>query len=423
MLMAQRLAAQVVRSVVQGRSLTPSLESMLARHPALDDAERGAFWDLAHGTLRALGLLREVLAQVLRKPLEEPGLDALLAVALYQLEFTRAKPYAIVDQAVEAAAAMGWPWAKPLVNAVLRRYQREREVLLTTARASDLGRYSYPPWWIARIRAAYPEQWAAILDAGNRRPGMALRVNTRRIDRAGYLRRLDGAGMAGLAVGDAGVMLERPLAVAALDGFAEGLVSVQDAGAQLAAEFLDARDGMRVLDACAAPGGKTAHILERAAVDLLALDSDAARLAKVSSNLERLGLAAEVRCADAAAVANWWDGRAFDRVLLDAPCTASGVVRRHPDIKWLRRENDIAALAQQSARLLEALWRVLRPGGKLLFATCSVFPEENRARIDDFVGRHADARLAPLPGYDGLDVQLLPDDSHDGFYYALLERL
>jgi len=422
MLTAQRLAAQAVHGVLQGRSLTPTLEHILAQHPNLASSDRGALWDIAHGTLRALGLLRAVLGQLLRKPLSEPHLEALLAVALYQLEFTRAKPYAVVDQAVEAAAAGGWPWAKPLVNAILRRYQREREALLGVARATDAGMYSYPDWWIDRLRRSYPGQWAAILEAGNRRPGMTLRVNLGRIDRAAYLQCLSDAGIEGVAGGHAGVMLARPIAVAELPGFADGLVSVQDLGAQLAAEFLDVASGMRVLDACAAPGGKTAHILERAAVDLLALDSDAARLDKVVVNLRRLGLEAETRCTDAALRDKWWDGREFDRVLLDAPCTASGVVRRHPDIKWLRRESDIDALGAQSTRLLDALWRVVRPGGKLLFATCSVFPEENRARIDDFVGRHADARLAPLPGYDGLDVQLLPDDSHDGFYYALIER-
>jgi len=219
-----------------------------------------------------------------------------------------------------------------------------------------------------------------------------------------------------------GVMLERPVAVAQLPRFAEGWVSVQDAGAQRAARYLDLADGMRVLDACAAPGGKAAHILERARVSLLALDNDPTRIERIGHNLARLGLAAETRLADAGDVHGWWDGRGFDRVLVDAPCTASGVVRRHPDVKWLRRESDLQSLGAQASRLLDALWRVLKPDGKLLFATCSVFPEENRARIDDFVGRHADARIAPLPGHDGLDEQLLPDDSHDGFYYALIER-
>lgn len=422
MLIEQRLAADAVASVLAGRSLTPTLETLFASHPELDIGQRGAIWDVTHGTLRSLGTIRGVLAQMLRKPLTEPGLEALIAVALYQLEFTQARPYAVVDQAVSAAEALGWPWAKAMVNALLRRFQRERELLLANARASDYGRYSYPEWWIKRVRLSFPLNWEQILETGNRRAPMGLRVNLRRCPREEYLRQLRDAGLSGQAFGDAGVMLDRPMPVSRLPGFAQGLVSVQDAGAQLAQAYLDLAPGQRVLDACAAPGGKTAHILEHTDAELLALDNDRARIGRIRANLQRLGLEAEVRCADASAPSDWWDERPFDRVLADVPCTASGVVRRHPDIKWLRRESDIKALAAQAARLMDALWRVLVPGGKLLLATCSVFHEENRAQVDDFVGRHADARLAPLPGQDGLDAQLLPDDSHDGFYYALLER-
>jgi 16S rRNA (cytosine967-C5)-methyltransferase len=252
---------------------------------------------------------------------------------------------------------------------------------------------------------------------------MGLRVNARRIDRAAYLERLAAAAVPAAPIGDEGVILERALPVARIPGFAEGLVSVQDPGAQLAAGMLALVPGQRVLDAFAAPGGKSAHILERAAVDLVALDNDPVRIERLHANLERLGLSAATQCADAGQLDRWWDGEPFDRVLADLPCTASGVVRRHPDIKWLRRESDIRALAARASGLLDSLWRVVRPGGKLLLATCSVFREENRCQVDDFVGRHADARCAPLPGQDGFDVQLLPDERHDGFYYALLERV
>jgi 16S rRNA (cytosine967-C5)-methyltransferase len=418
----QRLAAHAVHEVLAGRSLTPVLERCLAQHPALSARERGALWDLAHGTLRHLGLLQAVLGRMLRKPIAQPELAALLAVALYQMEFTKAPPYAIVNEAVNACAAQGSPWARPMVNALLRRFQRERTVLLAQARSTPRGRYSYPDWWIERVQADYPQMWKAVLDAGNARPSMALRVNRRRESVQGYLARLATAGIDARAIGEAGVMLERIVPVTHLPGFGEGLVSVQDPGAQAAAEWLDLTPGQRVLDACAAPGGKTAHILEKDDVELLALDADAERLGRVRANLERLGLHADVRCADAADLDAWWDGRGFDRVLADVPCTASGVVRRHPDIKWLRRVEDVASLAAQAARLLDSLWRVVVPGGKLLLVTCSVFQEENRAQVDDFVGRHADARIEPLPGKDGLDLQLLPDASHDGFYYALLQR-
>ena len=416
------MAAEAVCRVLSGRSLTPVLEDLLARHPDLPAGERGALWDLSHGTLRHLGLLEGLLQQMLLKPVTEAGLQSLLAVALYQMHFTRAPAYAIVSQAVDACVAHGWPWAKGMVNAVLRRFQREEAALLAGARSTLRGQYSYPEWWIKRVQADHPHQWEAVLAGGNTRPSMGLRVNLRRTSVESYMAQLTAEGLSARPCGDAGVIVDRVLPVARIPGFAQGLVSVQDAGAQMAAQFLDLHAGQRVLDACAAPGGKSAHILERADVELTAMDNDPARLVRIEQSLHRLGLVARVRCADAKQADAWWDGRGFDRVLADVPCTASGVVRRHPDIKWLRREADVSKLREEAATILDSLWRVLVPGGKLLFVTCSVFQEENRAQIDDFVGRHADARMEPLPGIDGRDLQLLPDESHDGFYFALVER-
>ena len=418
----QRLATEAVVAVLAGRSLTPTLEAILVRNPHLAQGERSALWDLAHGTLRQLGLLRGVLGRIVRRPIKERGLEALLAVALYQLQFTRTPPYAIVNEAVAAAADMGWIWAKAAVNALLRRFLRERDPLIEAARSDPVGRYSYPGWWIRRVRDQYPAQWEAVLAGGNQLPRIALRVNLRRTSQADYLARIRAEGLDAEASGEAGVLLARALPVSRIPGFADGSVSVQDLAAQCAAHYMDLAPGQRVLDACAAPGGKTAHMLELCDVQLVALDSDPKRITRIGENLSRLGLHAQVRCTDVGAIDGWWDGAAFDRILADVPCTASGIVRRHPDIKWLRREEDIESLARHGARLLDAMWRVLKPGGKLLLATCSIFREENRAQVDDFVGRHADARIAPLPVEDGLDVQLLPDDSHDGFYYALLER-
>jgi len=418
----QRLAVDAVSAVLAGRSLTAVLERELAREP-LEPSQRAAVVDIAHGTLRHLGLLRELTALMLRKPPQPARLALLVQVALYQLAFTQAAPYAVVDETVTAAQEAGWPWARGMVNAVLRRFLREREALLAGARGPERGRYSYPAWWIARVRQTYPDRWQPILDAGNGRGPMTLRVNARRVARSDYLAQLQAAGMGARAIGARGVILDRPVPIAQLPGFDQGLVSVQDAAAQLAASFLDLAPGHRVLDAFAAPGGKSAHILESADVALTALDSDAHRLQRVRDNLSRLGLEAQLRHADAGDLGAWWDGASFDRVLADLPCTGSGVVRRHPDIKWLRREADVGALAAQARGLLDALWRVLGPDGKLLLATCSIFREENRDQIDDFVGRHADATLVPLPEQDGLDVQLLPDESHDGFYYALLARV
>lgn len=397
-----------------------TLEAAWKRSYTLTRAERGAIQDLSYGTLRHLGRLRAVLSQLAPRQVENPELQTLLLVALYQLEYSEAAPYAVVDHAVECAAQIESLHVKAFVNAVLRNFLRGRTVLLKRADTTDAGHYSYPAWWIERLRRDFPSEAQSILKSGNTHPPMTLRVNRRRATPQTYLQALERAGLDARLLDDGALTLLRPVPVEQLPGFDRGVVSVQDAGAQFAARLLDLGDGMRVLDACAAPGGKTAHILELADVDLTALDADPVRLERVSSNLKRLGLSAHVACADAVATEAWWDNRPFDRVLLDAPCTASGVVRRHPDIKWLRQPGDIRRFAEQQQHLLEALWKVLGRGGKLLYVTCSIFMEENQERIGGFAARHPDARvLGAMPGRDGL---LLPDDEHDGFYFALLQK-
>jgi 16S rRNA (cytosine967-C5)-methyltransferase len=416
----QHIASHAVAQVLAGRSLTEQLETAWNAHRDLSRSERGAIVDLTHGSPRHLGRLRAVLKQLAQKPASNAELQALLLVALYQLEYTEAASYAVVDHAVECAAQVEGAHVKGFVNAVLRNFQRNRADLLARADATDEGRYSHPDWWIRRLRGELPQQADRVLLAGNTHPPMTLRVNRRRSSVPASVAILAAAGIETRALGDDALQLSRPLPVEQLPGFAAGEVSVQDAGAQQAAKLLDVADGMRVLDACAAPGGKTAHILELANAQVTALDSDPARLRRVDANLQRLGLAAKVDCADAARIESWWDGKAFDRVLLDAPCSAAGVVRRHPDIKWLRRAADIGGFARQQQRLLDALWKVVAPGGKLLYATCSIFREENQEGIDRFLGRHADARdLGAIPDTDGL---LLPNEEHDGFYYALLQK-
>ncbi len=416
----QRIAAQTVVAVLSGRSLNHTLEAAWKRAHALTRAEHGAIQDLSYGTLRHLGRLRAVLSQLAPRQVENPALQALLLVALYQLEYSEAAPYAVVDHAVECAAQIGGRHVKAFVNAVLRNFQRGRAALLKEADSTDTGYYSYPPWWIERLRRDFPSEAQNLLETGNTHPPMTLRVNQRRGTPQEYLHELERAGLGARMLDCGALTLLRPVPVEQLPGFGQGAVSVQDAGAQFAARLLDLGDGMRVLDACAAPGGKTAHMLELADVDMTALDADPARLKRMSSNLERLGLRAHVACADAAAIETWWDKRSFDRVLLDAPCTASGVVRRHPDIKWLRQPGDVRRFAEQQQRLLEALWKVLGRSGKLLYVTCSIFMEENQERIGGFAARHPDARvLGAMPGRDGL---LLPDDEHDGFYFALLQK-
>lgn len=422
----QRLASAVVLRVLAGRSLDSELAVLRRGHPGLSAQQRAAVQDLCFGTLRFLGHLDAVLEALLVKPLRDARLASLLRVALYQLEFTKAAQHAIVDQAVRACERLGPASAKGLVNAVLRNFLRRRPQLIAQARHSDVGRFSYPQWWVDKVRRQYPQQYIAMLDAGNLRPPLTLRVNRRRTTMAGYLAQLEAGGVAARAIGEAAVLLDQPRPVAEIPGFAEGLVSVQDAAAQCAAPLLDLRPGLAVLDACAAPGGKTAHMLELADIDLTALDSDGARLDRVRANLTRLKLTAHVVCGDACDPGSWWGGRTFDRILADVPCSASGVVRRHPDIKWLRRAADIAQFARTQARMLEALWQLLASGGKLLYATCSVFHEENQLQVDQFLERHRAARRLILPGVETNPQQpagqILPDERHDGFFYALVQK-
>jgi len=424
----QRLATSVITAVIEdGRNLNAALAKVLARHPQLVSRQRAAITDLAYGTLRFGMALEVVLDQLLTAPLRDKVLRRLLLVALYQLQYTRAAPHAIVDHAVHCAAALGAPYAKSLINAVLRNFLRQREALFAKPAHKETARYAYPQWWIDKLRVQYPQHYAAMLLAGNAHPPFTLRVNCRRITRDAYSALLAQHEIAARAVGDWGVNLERALPVEQVPGFSEGLVSVQDAGAQIAAPLLDVRDGMRVLDACAAPGGKTTHLLELADLDLVALDNDQARLERVQQNLTRLKLNARLACGDAGHPETWWDRRPFERILADVPCSASGVVRRHPDIKWLRRAADVAQFVLQQCTLLDALWRLLGSGGKLLYTTCSVFQEENAQQIVDFLAHHSDAKLLPwngtqIPG--GVpEGQLLPDYEHDGFFYALLQKL
>ena len=456
------LTADAVQAVRAGRSLTDAL----ARCPA---PARPGVQALAFAVLRRLGgaqAAREQLAP--RAP--PPAVEALLLSALALLWPPRPgdppAPYAehtLVDQAV-GAARLRLPAAAGFVNAVLRRFVREREAVVAAARRTPLGAWDHPPWWVERLRQDWPGQWQALLIAAGEHPPMTLRVNARRGSGAAYRDRLAGQGrgarlLPGALLGGQALVLERPCPVQQLPGFAEGEVSVQDAAAQQAAALLlDGGDagalpaGARVLDACAAPGGKTAQLLERADLDLLALDSDPLRLARVQETLNRLRLPAAgsrvaLRAADARATRQWWDGRPFDAILLDAPCTARGIVRRHPDVRWLRRPEDLPALARVQAELLDALWPLLAPGGRLVYATCSLFRDEGQRQVDAFLQRlpagaarldpASPGHLLPLPenaaaaagGWSAPGVAGAPPAAaapgaalQDGFFIALLHK-
>lgn len=413
----QKLAAGVLEDVLEGAALHQVLPRRLQQLET--PGERGALQDIVYGSLRQLGRLDAWLDALLERPLTDPQLGWLLRVALYQLAYTRAPAHAVVHNAVTAA---GEGWRRGLANAVLRNFQRRRAELEKMAEEHPAARWSHPDWWIRKVQVEHPAHWQGILEAGLQHPPFTLRVNCRQSDVASYLQALAEAGLPARQTGADAVTLDKAVPVHTLPGFDEGRVSVQDAGAQWAAHLLDAQPGERVLDACAAPGGKTGHILERADVELVALDLDATRLARVQENLDRLQLKAVLIEGDAAKPETWWDGQPFHRILADVPCSASGVVRRNPDIKWLRRPDDIAQFAAQQAVMLDALWRLLAPGGTLLYATCSIFDDENDGQVQAFLARHAqDAARCPLP--EPLSGgSLLPDAEHDGFFYALLRK-
>lgn len=423
-------AAQAVSAVLGGRSLSDSLE----RSPAHD---RAAAQALSFHAMRHLGMARAIEARLVARPPADALARALLLLALSLLDSTlrdaadrdtHAPSYpahTLVDQAVTAASRNKrcQPF-KGLINAVLRRYGREHMVLRPQLEQAPEACWNHPVWWVDALRHAWPAHWEALLRAANQPGPMVLRANARRTTPQALQEQLQAAGHESRRVGEDGLQLLVPRPVQTLPGYAEGLWSVQDLSAQRAARLLPLADGMRVLDACAAPGGKTAHLLERHALQLTAIDQDATRLARVADNLGRLGLAGpNVRLCpgDAADPSDWWDGTHFDAVLADVPCTASGIVRRHPDIRWLRRPDDLTRTARSQARIIDALWPLLRPGGHLLYVTCSIFPPEGEDQIQAFLDRHAEARRLPAPG----QILPLPDDegqTGDGFFYALIAK-
>ncbi|OZA05248.1 MAG: 16S rRNA (cytosine(967)-C(5))-methyltransferase [Methylophilaceae bacterium 17-44-8] len=429
MYIAQQIAANAVRQVLSGRNLTLALPDAQQRFSTATPQQHGAGADLSYGTLRFYGELEIYLNQLLEKPLSDGHVHALLLVALYQLLHDKADDFTVVNQAVKAASFAKPTWAKGLVNGVLRNFLRQQDTLAIHAAKYEVAQYSYSQWWINALKGQYPARWQEMLQIGNMHPPMTLRVNQRKITAQEYVQLLDRHGIPAKLIGKYAVVLEHPMSVDKIPGFSDGVVSVQDYGAQLAPDLLDLSTDMRVLDACCAPGGKTGHLLESADIQLIALDSDASRLERVKSNLTRLSANATLKVGNAANTAGWYDGQLFDRILADVPCSASGIVRRHVDIKWLRREADIVSFTQQQSAILLNLWQILAKGGKLLYVTCSVFEQENQRQIDLFLSQHADAKQLPLPleanlgqHVQCLNGQLIPSAYHDGLFYALLQK-
>ena len=426
---ARLKAIQALMPVVQQKaSLTSNLPKAQQRLSTEDASLTQA---LAFGVCRFYTRLNFLAEQLLERPFKSKDLDVhlLLLIGLYQLQEERVADYAAIDTCVEASKHLKKPWASNLINACLRRFQREKTELTTLIEGKEIAATAHPQWLLKKIKKAYRQDWQAICAANNLQPPMTLRVNQRQTNRDTYLQQLKEQGVEATATPFSpwGITLAQPTHPANLPNFAEGFFSVQDEAAQLVPLVIDLKDGHKVLDACCAPGGKTAHLAETANINLVALDIDAQRLKRVDENLERLQVKADVKCADAGDVENWWDSEQFDRILLDAPCSATGVIRRHPDIKLLRRETDIAELAKLQEQLLTKLWPLLKVGGKLLYATCSILPEENQHPLANFLYQIPDAKEVVIQAGWGkeqrLGRQLFPQaKGHDGFFYCLLEK-
>jgi len=423
-------AARVVAGVLDGHSLSELIPQVLCD---IEDArDKGLAQELSYGTLRYHPRLYALMGCLLEKPLKakDRDVEALLLIGCYQLLYLRVAEHAAVNETAGAAKKLGKPWAVGLINGVLRRLQREQDELLAGLESDEQARYAMPGWLLRELQSRWPESWPYRASALNMRPPMTLRVNRLRITRDAYLDRLVEAGIPAQAnlVAPLGINLERPVEVESLPGFTQGLVSVQDGAAQLAAQLLGLEPGQSVLDACAAPGGKTGHLLESCAdIKLTAIDLDGERLERVRENLTRLDLQASLFQGNAAEPHGVWAERQYERILLDVPCSATGVIRRHPDIKYLRRESDIDPLVKLQQHILDAIWSLLKPGGWMLYATCSLLPRENDEQVAGFLASHEDALERPIEAEWGearpVGRQIPPGESGlDGFYYALLEK-
>lgn len=428
MQIAQWIAAHAVAEVIKGHNLTQSLPKAMHVCRDANPQQKGAAQDYSYNALRFYAEARFYLDALAAKPVSDPILQALLIVALAQLSHTQEDDFTVVNQAVTAAGMSKKSWGKGLVNAILRNYLRQKSFLKTEAEQNLEAHWNYPAWWIQKVQTQYAKDWQSILSTGNQHPPMTLRVNLSKTTLADYLQQLASAGISATHLGGEAIQLTQATPVMQVPGFTQGQVSVQDAGAQWAAHLLDVADGMRVLDACSAPGGKTCHVLERANVEMTAIDSDAERLQRVQSNLSRLNLQAHLLQGDASQK-DWYDGKPFDRILADVPCSASGIVRRHVDLKWLRRPSDLSKFSAQQFAILTNLWKMLAKDGKLLYVTCSIFAEENEQQIERFLSLQPEAKRLSLhfnqinlPANQSVG-QLIPCKQHDGLFYALLQKM
>lgn len=411
----QSLAAHTLAAVASGKNLADELAHIIAQNPELTAQDKGMLQDIVYGCQRHLGSLKFMLGKMLNKPIDNEALQNYLLVALYQLNHTQNAPHAVVNEAVNHIAQIGRGQFRSFANAILRRFLREKDGLNKACRYDDVAKHNLPIWLQKTLQNQYPKHWHNIATAFQAHPPLTLRVNRRHANAEQYLATLHDAGLNGKFLDDYAIRLSQAVPVAQLPRFADGWVSVQDWGAQQAAPLLAPQNGERILDACAAPGGKTGHILELADCAVTALDIAPQRLQRVRDNLARLHFQAALHCANAQNLSDWYNGEPFDAILADIPCTASGTIKRNPDIKWLRRPSDAYKTARQQEPLLDALWTTLKSGGRMLLATCSLFEEENQQQCQRFLNRHADARLQT-------EKILISSEKQDGFYYALIEK-
>ncbi|MDK4689219.1 16S rRNA (cytosine(967)-C(5))-methyltransferase RsmB [Kingella negevensis] len=411
----QTLTTKTLLAVESGKNLSDELAYIIAQNPDLTAQDKGMLQDIAYGCQRFSGSLKYMLGKMLNKPIENKALEHYLLVALYQLNHTRNAPHAVVNEAVDNIAKIGRGQYRSFANAILRRFLREKDGLNKACKFDDVAKHNLPIWLQKTLQNQYPKHWHNMVTAFQSHPPLTLRVNCRHMNAEQYLQLLQELEIPAKQLDDYAIRITTPVPVSQLPKFAEGVVSVQDFGAQQAAYLLNPQNGERVLDACAAPGGKTGHILEMADCAVTALDIDNKRLARVQENLDRLHFQAALHCAPAENVVDWWDGVPFDAILADVPCTASGTIKRNPDIKWLRRPTDALKTARQQEAMLDELWKTLKSGGRMLLATCSIFEEENQLQREKFLRRHEDAVLKE-------EKTLLPSEKQDGFYYALIEK-
>ena len=421
---SQWLAAMIVEQVLLGKNLDKSFDLILNKYNNSEIENLSQIKDMVYGAIRNLGKSNFYINKLVKNKIEDRCLEALLHVVLFQITHERSNNFTLVNEAVDAAKKINHK-KSAFINAVLRNFLRNRDSLKHELNQDDSAAYSYPNWWIKKVKNQYPKNWKDILNIGNQRPPLALRINLKKIGVNEYSTVLDKHEINHTLVGGECLIINTPLGVDKIPGFLDGKVSVQDFGAQLAAHLIDLKKGHKVLDACSAPGGKACHMLELNSIELLAIESDKKRTIKIQENIDREGLKAKVLNDKISSQNEWWDKEFFDRILLDVPCSASGIVRRHVDIKWLRRISDFKSFGDNQLFLLKSAWPMLKERGKLLYITCSIFEEENRDVIEKFkknLGNVSELKINFPSNVAHIKNQILPSSNHDGLFYALLQK-